>query len=81
MYETMAEVTREGRRTTTATGTTTGGQIGVPGTGGNASITVTVTISESEPTISAQEPVGYYKMNDGSVYQINCLTGETNKIS
>ena len=80
MYETMGEVTRDGDKTTTTTTTTTSAQVGVPGTGATSTVTVTVATTESEPTTTTQAPIGFYKMNDGSTYEINCITGENKKV-
>jgi hypothetical protein len=77
IYETTATVARtESSITTTSTTTVSAG---IPGTG--ASTTVTTTKSDGSTTTTTQEPVGYYAMNDGSIWRINCLTDEEKKIS
>jgi hypothetical protein len=78
MYETMATVERTENTTseTVSTSTTVGGQaVGASGT-----TNVTLTTTNATTTTTAQEPVGYYAMNDGSVYQINCVTGQARKV-
>jgi hypothetical protein len=77
LYETMATVTRY--EPTVTTTSTTSGSAGVPGTG--TTVTVTLTTSQPGTSTSAEEPVGYYAMNDGSVWTINCVTGEERKVS
>lgn len=81
MYETMATVQRQDDEVTVTTTVTTNGQVGVPGSGAGGSTSTTVTTSTQGTVTTAQEPVGYYSMNDGSVYQINCVTGENRKVS
>ena len=77
IYETTATVTRSEPTTTTTTTTTV--TAGIPGTGG--STTSTTTTTQQGTTTASQDPVGYYSMNDGSIWQINCATGEEKKIS
>jgi hypothetical protein len=76
-YETTASVARSDATITTTS--TTSVTVGVPGTG--ASTSVTTTRTETGSTTTAQEPLGYYAMNDGSVWTINCASGEEKKIS
>lgn len=77
VYETTATVTRSAPTTTVTTSTS--GTVGVPGTGGTS--TVTTTTTQPGSTVSTPEPVGYYAMNDGSIYQINCVTGESTQLT
>jgi hypothetical protein len=81
VYEVMATVTRTTPTVTTTTTTTSNVGAGIPG-GPSAGTAQTITITTSQPgeAISVEEPVGYYAMNDGSVYQINCLTGDAFKV-
>jgi hypothetical protein len=76
-YETMATVTRSEPTTTSTTTTTVTG--GIPGTGASGSTTTTTT--QPGATTATQEPIGYYAMNDGSIWTINCVTGEEKKIA
>jgi hypothetical protein len=76
-YETMGTVTRY-QPTTTSTTTTTG-SAGIPGTG--TSVSGSSTTTQQGQTTSTQEPFGYYAMNDGSIWMINCVTGEETRIS
>jgi hypothetical protein len=76
-YETMATVTRS--EPTTTTTTTTSVTAGIPGTGAGGSTTTTTT--QPGATTATQEPVGYYSMNDGSIWTINCVTDEEKKIT
>jgi hypothetical protein len=80
MFEAMATVVRPGETTTTTTSTTTTGSIGASGTSAGVSTTVTTTTTTTTSSTTTQEPVGYYAMNDGSVYMINCITGESKKL-
>lgn len=76
IYETMGTVTRDAGQTNTTVSTTSGMAAGVPNVAsGTTTTTVTVTTEGESSSITAEEPIGYYRMNDGSVYQINCLTG------
>lgn len=76
-YESMTTVTRsDATVTTTVSSTATGG---IPGTG--ASVTQTTTTTTEGQSRASQEPVGYYAMNDGSIWTINCVTGEERRIS
>jgi hypothetical protein len=77
IYETTATVSRT--ETTITTSSTTSASAGIPGTGTSTSVTTTRT--EAGTTTTAPEPVGYYAMNDGSIWRINCLTNEETKIS
>jgi hypothetical protein len=81
MYETTGSVSRSDNGTTTTTTTTTTTQVGVPGTNSGGSVTVTHQSNQPSTTITTQEPFGYYAMNDGSVYQINCVTGESRQLT
>ena len=79
-YETMGSVARsEGSTSTTSTYTTTA-QVGSQGSGALVTMTTTETRTEPGNTVTTDEPIGYYEMNDGSMYQINCVTGEYKKI-
>jgi hypothetical protein len=81
IYETEGTVSRsEPAKTTTAT-TTTSTQVGVPGSGVTGTVTVTTSTTQPGTVTTTKEPIGYYAMNDGTVYQINCLTGEFKKVS
>jgi hypothetical protein len=77
VYETTATVSRTEPTTTTTTTTTV--NAGIPGTGGSSTSTTTTTNTGS--TTETQEPVGYYAMNDGSIWQIKCVTGEEKKLN
>jgi hypothetical protein len=82
IYETMGSVTRNDGQTNTSVSTTSGATAGVPNVAsGSATTTVTVTTEGESSSITAEEPIGYYRMNDGSVYQINCLTGDGDQIN
>jgi hypothetical protein len=75
-YESEGEVTRSNPTTTTTT--TTSGSAGIPGTG--ATVTSTTTTTQSGSSTTTQEPIGYYAMNDGTIWTINCVTGEERKV-
>lgn len=81
IFEVMATVTRTTPTITTSTTTTQNLGVGVPG-GPSAGTTQTTTVTtiQTGEAVTAEEPFGYYAMNDGSVYQINCLTGDANQI-
>ena len=80
VYETMGTVSRSGPAVTSTTTTTSTGQVGVPGTGAGGSVSTTTTTTTPGTVTTIQEPIGLYAMNDGSLYQIDCATGESNKI-
>jgi hypothetical protein len=77
IYESEGSVTRS--EPTTTTTTTTTGSAGVPGTG--TSITSTTTTTQPGTSTTTQEPIGYYAMNDGTIWTINCVTGDEKKVS
>jgi hypothetical protein len=82
IYETMGSVTRTSDVTTTTVSTTTGTEVGVENVASAGSTTtVSVSTTEGTATTMADEPIGYYQMNDGSVYQVNCVTGQGEKVS
>ena len=81
LYETMGKVSRTADRQTTTVSTTTSGELGVPKVvSTETSTTVAVTTEEGSITTTADEPIGYYQMNDGSVYQVNCVTGQAEQV-
>jgi hypothetical protein len=80
IYETMGSVARSesgGSSTSTASAT---GQLGVPGTGAGGTVTTSQTTTRPTTTVTTEEPIGFYAMNDGSVYEINCVTGEARQV-
>ena len=80
IYETMGAVERnKGGQSTTIT-TSSGSELGAPPAVIGTTTTVSITSTDPSTVVTADEPVGYYKMNDGSVYQINCVSGETQQI-
>lgn len=81
MYETMGSITREEEKVTTTTTTTSGAGVNGGVVSASGSTSTTVTVHSSSETTTAQEPLGYYAMNDGSVYQINCITGKATLLS
>jgi hypothetical protein len=80
IYETMGSVEREHPGPTTTTTVTSSTEVGVGGTGITTTVSTTRTLTAETTVIGTEEPIGYYAMNDGSVYQINCLTGESYKV-
>jgi hypothetical protein len=79
-YETLMTTTTKDPSTTVTTSTTTGIQIGIPGDNLTTTTTVTVTTVTDGATKSYSHPVGYYTMNDGSTYLIDCITGDAKKL-
>ena len=75
-YESMSTVTRH--EATVTTTTTTTGTAGIPGTG--TSVSTTTTTTQQGGSVASQEPIGYYAMNDGSIWTINCVTGEERRV-
>jgi hypothetical protein len=73
-YESWASVTRSDVSTTNTVTTT----IGLAG--GLGSTTVTSTTTQSGNSTTTQEPIGIYNMNDGTVWEVNCLTGASRQI-
>jgi hypothetical protein len=80
VYETMGTVTRSGPGGSSTTTTSTTGQVGVPGTGASGTITTSQTTVMPTTVVTTQEPIGIYAMNDGSLYEIDCATGQSTKI-
>ena len=80
MYETTGSVRRDGQSTTTTTTESVGGSLGAPGSGGTATYTTTVATTQTGTSVTTSEPIGFYSMNDGSVYEVNCLTGSSQKV-
>lgn len=85
-YEAEATVTRTSPSTTSSGSTTntTTTTVGVPNTaqgGGSTSSTSTTTTTQNGTSTSTQEPVGFYQTNDGTVWEINCLTGTAYRVS
>lgn len=76
-YETMGTVTRSDGSTSTTV--TTSSTISIAPSSG-VTTTVTSTTTSGTTTTSTQEPIGVYNMNDGTVWEINCLTGATRKV-
>lgn len=82
IYETTGSVQRSPGATTTTTTTSTTTTVSINGSGGSATTTVTTANTvPNGPTVTTDEPVGFYRMNDGSTYEINCLTGENRQVS
>ena len=79
IYETMGTVSRQSSIETTTTTVTTSMQVGVPGTGATTTVTETQTVMAETSTNQTPEPLGFYAMNDGSMYEINCVTGENQR--
>jgi len=75
IYETMGTVQSSTPTTSTTTTVSTSGELGVPGTSAGSTTTVSTTVTQEGETKTLQQPFGYYQMNDGSIYEINCLTG------
>ena len=67
-YETMGNVTRNDG----------GSSVSVSVSGGG--VTTTVTATQPGNITTTQEPIGTYNMNDGTVWQVNCLSGAATKI-
>jgi hypothetical protein len=67
-YETMGSVARNDGGTTVSVSISGGG------------VTTTVTASSPGNITTTQEPIGTYNMNDGTVWQVNCLTGAATKV-
>ena len=67
-YEVMGTVSRPEGGSTVADGVNIGG------------VTTTVTMTSPGTTTTTQEPIGTYNMNDGTVWQVNCLTGASTKV-
>jgi hypothetical protein len=80
IYETMGTVARSSEGTTTTTTISASGTAGIPGSGVTTSGSTSTTTVAPMSTVTTEEPIGYYKMNDGSIYQINCLTGESTQL-
>ena len=81
LYETMGSVERTNEQRSTTVSTTTSGELGVPRVASTeTSTTVAVTTEEATITTTADEPIGYYQMNDGSVYQVNCITNKSEQV-
>jgi hypothetical protein len=76
MYETTAQIGRSEPTTSITVSSTTSSSLGVPGSSVGTTTTISTTTTQQGGVVTAEEPVGYYTMNDGSVYQINCITGE-----
>lgn len=81
MYESLGTYTRSQPTTSVTTTTTANAQVGTSGTHAGNTVTISTTITTPGESLVIQQPVGYYAMNDGSVYEINCITGEETKIS
>lgn len=81
MYETMGTVTRHGDDVTVTTTTSSTAELGIPGSSAGNTVTISTTVNTPGTIVVTQEPIGYYQMNDGSVYQIRCLTGNAEKVS
>ena len=80
IYETMGTVARVEPSSSSTTTTSVTSQVGVPGTGAGGTVTTTQTNTNGSITTTTQEPVGFYAMNDGSLYEIDCVTGQATKI-
>jgi hypothetical protein len=61
--------------TSTTTTVSTSGEVGIPGTSAGSTTMISTTVTYEGETKTLQQPFGYYQMNDGSIYEINCLTG------
>jgi hypothetical protein len=77
MYETMGAVERTTEEVTVTTTTTTSAGVNTRVVSASGTTTTSTTTKNETTTTTTEEPVGYYAMNDGSVYQINCITGES----
>ena len=75
-YEGMGNVSRSEPSTTSTVTTTV--TIGAPGNG--TSTTITTTTTQPGNVTTTQEPIGTYNMNDGTVWEVNCLTGAAHKV-
>jgi hypothetical protein len=75
MYETTATYETKDPTISTTTTVETTGSVGVPGTSAGGTTVISTTVIEEGETKTIQQPVGYYQMNDGSIYEINCITG------
>ena len=80
IYETMATITTASPTVATTTTVSATGEVGVPGTSAGGTTGTSVTITQPGTIQSVQQPVGYYQMNDGSVYEINCITGDYTQV-
>ena len=81
VYETTGTVSRSGPTNTTTVTSSTTISAGLPvGASGSVSTTVTTTMAQDGSTFTTQEPIGIYAMNDGSMYEIDCVTGESRRI-
>lgn len=80
-YETMGNVSRSDPSTTTTVTQTGTGSVTVGAGTGTVTTTTTTTTTQAGNTTTTQEPIGFYQMNDGSIYEINCITGDSRKVS
>jgi hypothetical protein len=68
-YETMGSVTRND-----------GGETVAVTLGSGTPVATTITVTSPGDITTTQEPIGTYDMNDGTVWQVNCLTGAATKV-
>ncbi|HKS07834.1 MAG TPA: hypothetical protein VJR92_16140 [Gemmatimonadaceae bacterium] len=81
LYETMGTVTRIQPSQTTTVSVSSETELGVPQVvSSGATTTVSVATTGPSGSVTTEEPIGFYQMNDGTVYQINCLTGDAHKV-
>jgi hypothetical protein len=74
-YVDWGSVARSDNTTSTTTTTSTTGSLGVVAVASESMTTsVTVTTTQTGSTTTTQEPIGFYNMNDGSTWQINCIS-------
>ncbi|HYV97379.1 MAG TPA: hypothetical protein VE967_08010 [Gemmatimonadaceae bacterium] len=80
-YETEGTVSRTQPSTTTTSTTSSTATLGAGGSGASTTVTTTTTTTQPGNTTTTKEPIGFYAMNDGSIYEINCVTGESKKVA
>jgi len=81
VYQSVGTVTRHADGSSTSSSSTSGGSVDIPEIGGaSGSSTSTTVMTQTGTTTTTQEPVGIYAMNDGSMYEINCITGESTRV-
>lgn len=80
MYQTDGSVTRTEATTSTTTTTSSNESVNSPIAAASVGASTTVTTTNTGGTVTTKEPFGYYAMNDGTTWQINCLNGEGRQI-